>query len=69
VFVESGVVVRKLLFRMKSYILVSYWCVGSMTMEFPLSALDTIASFCSVCSGLILSFFLLGVFCGRGYLV
>ena len=43
VLVGSAVAVRKLLLSMKFCILVSYWRVGSMTMEFPLSARVIIA--------------------------
>ena len=45
VLVGSAVAVRKLLLSMKFCILVSYWRVGSMTMEFPLSAHVIIALF------------------------
>ena len=41
----SVVVVRKLLLRMKFCILVSYWCVGSMTVELLLSPLAIKALF------------------------
>ena len=43
VLVGSAVAVRNLLLSMKFCVLVSYWRVGSMTMEFPLSARVIIA--------------------------
>ena len=45
VLVGSAVVVQNLLLSMKSCTLVSYCGVGSMTMEFPLSARVTVALF------------------------
>ena len=50
VLVGSAVAVRNLLLSMKLFILVSYWGVGSMTMEFTLSARVTVElfSFCLV---------------------
>ena len=45
VLVGSAVAVQNLLLSMKFCILVSYWGVGSMTMEFPLSAHVTVALF------------------------
>src|SRR5215469_11823493 len=46
-FVGSMFVVWKLFPFMKSCILLLYWLVGRITMEFPLSACAMVALFCS----------------------